>query len=79
MPLLKRRYNHAMIWRPNGTPYSQGESRIPGTTGAAVALKLANDSFAEEFGRPVDEGRVLVAEIVFGGTTTRATIYELPD
>lgn len=72
MPVLRRRYDNVLMFRPNGTRYSEGKH-----DDMDVALGAAWDKFVAEFGEvPVQERTIIEVLGVTGAWDV--TLFELP-
>jgi hypothetical protein len=86
VPFIKSRYDNVKVYRPNGTPYSEGKAKLASFTNLteiAHAVELASGrsvkTFIEEHGDPGFLHRRIVVEVVVDSIYVRAVCYNLPD
>lgn len=74
MPVLKSRYSHVKIWRPNGTKYANHTvttANVRDTAAAAaIGVAICLEKFQEEFGYKPREDETVVEVVGVTGAVS---------
>lgn len=88
MPVMKNKYQHIKVFRPDGTRYAEGTQEMPVWSAEGqrhtfsivceIAIENALYAFCKEFGQWPNLRR-LVVELVEVNGNVKATVLEVPD